>query len=228
MSARAVVFDCLGTLCEITRPTHPYRDVLAQLQKHFQPPAKHAIMTRDWSFEEALAQLGGPLDPEAARALQIRLADELDSIAFFKESISVLRELRLRGYKVAICANIPKPYAEQVDRMLDDAVDERTFSYACGFVKPDRRIFQDVQAKLRMPAEDIVMVGTEHLADYSGARAAGMRALHLTRPLAGQAHPVGPARTGAISRMTDLLYYLPPLPIAASSSLANPARLGRA
>jgi FMN phosphatase YigB (HAD superfamily) len=228
ISARAIAFDCFGTLCEVTRPTHPYRDVLALLQKHFQPPAKHAIMTRDWSFQEAIAQLGVPLDEEARGLLERRLADELDSIAFFQESISVLRELRLRGYKLAVCANIPKPYAEQVDLMLADSVDHRTFSYACGFVKPDRRIFQDVQSKLRLPAEEILMVGTEHLADYSGARAAGMRGMHLTRPFEGQAHPAGQARTGAISRLTDLLYYLPPLPTAAPAPLAYPARLSRA
>lgn len=55
----------------------------------------------------------------------------------------------------------------------------RVFSNEVGVAKPDIRIFQSAASQLALNMHDIVHVGDNPLADYHGARRAGMQALLL-------------------------------------------------
>lgn len=48
--------------------------------------------------------------------------------------------------------------------------------------KPDSAIFQRTLAELALPAHQICHIGDSEVADYRGARSAGLHAIHLRRP----------------------------------------------
>ena len=60
-----------------------------------------------------------------------------------------------------------------------ESTDARVFSNEIGVAKPDLRIFQAAAARLALEMCDIVHVGDNPIADYEGARRAGMEAVLL-------------------------------------------------
>jgi FMN phosphatase YigB (HAD superfamily) len=83
--------------------------------------------------------------------------------------------------KIAIASNLAQPYAEPLLRLLPFKRDAYAWSFEVGCLKPDPRIFQRTCEVLAIGPKDALMVGDTLEADYVGARAVGMRALHLER-----------------------------------------------
>lgn len=181
LPVQAIAFDCFGTLVEIESPTRVYRDIVRLMPQHFQPPARKAVMTNPWNLAECVTQLGVTADSTLMTEWRERLSDELGSIACFAETHRVLAQLRSRGYQVAVCSNLAQPYAAPVEALLGALFDVKVWSFEVGAIKPDGRIYQHLCESLGLPPARVLMVGDDHLADFAGARAAGLHARHLTR-----------------------------------------------
>lgn len=101
------------------------------------------------------------------------------------ESSETLRKLRLEGWRLAVLTNgIPSVQAAKVEALaiapMVDAV-----VYAEAIVKggkPDPAAFHETLDRLEVTAERCVVVGDDPVADVAGARAAGMRAIRVSRP----------------------------------------------
>jgi HAD superfamily hydrolase (TIGR01549 family) len=196
LPVKAIAFDCFGTLVEIQSPSNVYRDIVSAMPKHFQPPARQALMTNPWNLADAVVQMGVHVDADHLAELQARLNEELHSIACFEETLAVLSELKARGYKLALCSNLAQPYAVPVEALVGAFFDAKLWSFEVGATKPDRRIYQALCNQLSLPAEDVLMVGDSHLSDFTGSRAAGLHARHLTRNV--------PHRRLALNRISSL------------------------
>jgi len=181
LPVKAIAFDCFGTLAQIQAPSQAYRNLIKLMPTHFQPPARRAVMANAWTFPETIQQLGVCL-PEDDLEGQLRmLQDELASIALFPETLTVLRELRQRGYKLALCSNLALPFAAPIEALLGPLLDVKIWSFEVQCIKPEGAIYQKLCEALALPAEDVLMVGDSLASDYTGARAAGLHARHLTR-----------------------------------------------
>ena len=174
---KAIVLDAYGTLCEIKDKRGPFAK-LARLSPD-RAKARELLMTRPLSLREAATELhaeGVDLD-----ALEADLHAELASISLFPEVTAALEAVREQGLKLAIASNLAQPYAEPVLRLLPFPLDAYAWSFEVGALKPDPRIFRWTLEALGVEPADALMVGDTQQADYEGARAVGMRALHLDR-----------------------------------------------
>jgi HAD superfamily hydrolase (TIGR01509 family) len=197
---KAVAFDCFGTLVQVTRPSHVYRELISRMPKYFQPPAKTAVMSNPWTLTEAAHQLGVQLTAPELLAMEERLADELSSVECFPETRAVLLELQSRGYRLSVCSNLAMPFAAPVEALLGKYFDTRIWSFEAGVIKPDRRIFTALCDSLELPPAEILLVGDSLASDFQGARASGLHARHLTREV-----PAARVGLNRIATLSDVL-----------------------
>jgi HAD superfamily hydrolase (TIGR01493 family) len=196
LPVKAIAFDVFGTLVDIQSPSHVYRDILARMPPHLQPAARQAVMANRWTLAEAVIQMGAPVGAEELANMKARLADELASVVCFPETRAVLAELNTRGYRLALCSNLAQPYAAPVQELVGDYFDVKVWSFAAGALKPEKHLYQRLCNALALPPEEVLMVGDSHVADYLGARNAGLHARHLTRQVPRAS--LGPERIGSL------------------------------
>ncbi len=182
----AVVFDLGGVLLD-WNPRHLYR-------KLFEDPAEMerflaTVCTDDWNFGQ---DAGRPVH-EATADLIDRHPRHADLIAAYYgrwlEMISgplpgvpeIVRALADDGRPLHIlsnCARETMPMARAAFRLLD-RFQEFVVSGEEGVVKPDRRIYDILVARVGRPAERLVFID-DRPENVDGARAAGLSALPFT------------------------------------------------
>lgn len=112
------------------------------------------------------------------RAVVEAVPAELEPIA---PSVALLQRLRERGHRLYFLSNMPKPYADHLERthgflkLFDDGV----FSARVRLTKPDPAVFHHAQQRFRIEAADTLFLD-DHLPNVDAARAVGWRALHFT------------------------------------------------
>ena len=100
----------------------------------------------------------------------------------YPDVVPILQTLRLRGFKLAVTSN----WDDRLRPLLGDLqllsyFDYITVSGELGVHKPHRAIFSATANGLGLPPDSIVHVGDHWTEDVLGARAAGMKAVHLRR-----------------------------------------------
>jgi putative hydrolase of the HAD superfamily len=107
----------------------------------------------------------------------------------YPEAHEALRSARGHGLRVAVVSNFDSRLPPILrDLGFESLLDTVVTSTGCGAAKPDVRIFHHALKTLGATANTALHVGDSVDADYHGASAAGMRALHLHRgdsPAAG-------------------------------------------
>ena len=100
----------------------------------------------------------------------------------YEESAEILRDLRDRGLRLAICSNWDWDLAEAVDEVgLTGLVDTVVSSAWAGARKPHPLIFEHTLTKIDASPADAVFVGDTWGPDVVGPRDAGMTPLYLQR-----------------------------------------------
>jgi HAD superfamily hydrolase (TIGR01549 family) len=179
ISIKTIAFDCFGTLAYIARPTHVFSKLAKLSVRSGINP--RTVMANPWSLSRAATELGVRATPAELQKLESELLAETESIALFPETREVLTGLKAAGYQVAVCSNLALPYAAPIEALLGDLLDVRAWSFEVGAIKPDAAMYQALLAKTGNTANEILMVGDSRSADYEGARAAGITAMHLMR-----------------------------------------------
>ncbi len=92
-----------------------------------------------------------------------------------------LAALRAAGRRLAVVSN----FDQRLRALLRELGLARELACVvlpadCGAAKPDRRIFEACLARLALPAARCVYVGDRDDLDVAGARAAGLRAIHVS------------------------------------------------
>ncbi|MGH2399511.1 MAG: HAD family hydrolase [bacterium] len=121
-----------------------------------------------------------PLLVDAERAF---FTFELESVRPLPGAVEVLRQLHGSGLRIALISNASSDYfVHDCCRRLRFApyLEPIVSSAAVGWVKPDRRIFQAVLDRWRVPPEAVVMIGDNLEADIAGAQIADMRSILVT------------------------------------------------
>lgn len=133
-------------------------------------------------------RLGMPrLSPEKRDALVAACQASTVShppVLIHPETPALLKELKDRGYKLAIISNTGYPEGTAMRQVLEtlgilEHMDVTTFSNEAGHAKPAKEIYHKTYEALGVAPEDALHVGDSLPADYEGARAAGAQAILL-------------------------------------------------
>ncbi len=95
----------------------------------------------------------------------------------FPDTLTVLRELKRKGYPLALLSDAQKVFSREEVRMLglDGFFDYVLMSTHFGFKKPDPRLFTMACALLGVNPRECVYVGDSPKRDVKGALEAGMK-----------------------------------------------------
>jgi len=203
---KAILFDLGGTLVwyyERSEFPHILEQAITEVQnflssKGLLKVSSEAIWRRvEEENYEAKDNSVRPLEERLTRIFQLDNAVQSDELLLticrlfmkpifaqgqcYEDSLSVLRELRSRGFKTAIVSNTSwgSPSAlwhEELARHgLKELVDDVVFCRDVGWRKPAKQIFQFALEKLHASPSECIFVGDEPNWDVAGARAVGMR-----------------------------------------------------
>ncbi len=192
-SAKAFVFDFLGTLVEIDNDAPSMWETLAELgyDSHVQLQA----MWESDAFDGCLTpRLNGDPDYESWRANNIQrlvilskvpgplVATTVSTLLEIDRRITVkavptanplLQLLRQHKKKIGLCSNWDyaiKPYLDQANLLAFDGV---AVSAEIGVRKPNEAIFADICSKLGVHPDDSVFIGDNWSTDIVGALRSG-------------------------------------------------------
>jgi putative hydrolase of the HAD superfamily len=134
------------------------------------------------SEAEFLGAIGEQLSEQLARPIEMDGFGEryFATLKPNQPLIDFMRELRGRGYRLAICTNNVREWADRwrallpVDEIFETVVD----SAFVGARKPERRIYEITLERLGVPAPAALLVDDVE-ANCDGARQLGMRAVHF-------------------------------------------------
>lgn len=209
MTLRAVTLDVTHTLIECPRLGEIYAEVLGRHGVEVDAEAVRYTIPTVWKELSCSAPV--PFDrfeshPEGARGWWRRFiertcerleterpsrfaAAELfdrfaqpESWRVFPEVPATLAALATRGFRLAVVSNWDRRLPLLLERLgLADRFAAIVVSSAVGREKPDPAIFRAALAALGVAPEEALHVGDHLREDVEGARAIGMRALHLDR-----------------------------------------------
>jgi len=202
MAYEAVLLDFYGTLAEATHwvsidavlAEHGYELPQEALRRWWNEGVdgiehlEHSV-SRDhyvaWQQERMLGMLAETdVHPGEYEAIlgKLRAGASRRVLEPYPEVAGVLRELRDRGLRLAICSNWDWDLADAVDDVgLTDLVDVQVSSAWAGARKPHPRIFRHTLEKIGVAAADALFVGDTWGPDVEGPRAVGMTPVYLAR-----------------------------------------------
>ena len=129
------------------------------------------------------------VDPEWIEPLEAAYVDPILSIPpkLSTEAFAVLEAVRDRGYKIGLISNTGRSPGVALRRLLENCgvskfFDATIFSNEVNRRKPDRTIFDTAAQSLGAENGAIAHVGDNPVADFWGARNAGMCAFLLDQP----------------------------------------------
>ena len=195
MTTRAVVFDFYGTLAPGRSVAAQRTARTAQAEALGVDPAHfddELTATVDERFRGAGGDVAGSLrwlahrlgaDPSASSvsaAAAVRIATERTFGEPRPEATAVLSALRDRGLRIGVvsdCSAELPAYFPQLP--IAPLVDAAVFSFVTGHRKPEPENYLACCAELDVEPGDCVYVGDGGSNELVGARAVGMRAVHL-------------------------------------------------
>jgi putative hydrolase of the HAD superfamily len=198
---RAVLLDALGTLVELPAPWPALVEELAARGVVIDEEQARAALRAEMAYYRAhhdeatgMAELDDLRDrctevlraalPERARSAADLRGALRASLRFraYPEVPGVLDELRELGVARVVVSNWDVSLRAVLDETgLAPLLDGLVISAEVGASKPDPAIFARALAVAGVSAGEALHVGDTAAADLAGARAAGIRALHLDR-----------------------------------------------
>ena len=187
---KAVIFDMFETLVTLhSVPRYFGRNIAADLGAdidEFYPlwhETEEARSKGKMDFEESLYWIGERTRyahperiPEAVEKRHVFKSESLQKVEY--RIVSLLRELKVRGYKVALISNCFLEEAEAIRAsVLASCFDVMMLSCEQGVQKPEHEIFERCLSELSVASEDCLYVGDGGSFELETARAFGMQTL---------------------------------------------------
>lgn len=142
--------------------------------------------------------------PPHYRSIVLGMVDHFVTPAF--DAISTLRQLKARGFGLAILSNGWSPLQQRKADTL--GFDGPVLTSAdLGYQKPDPRAFGAATARLGVESSDVWYVGDDPYIDVAGAAGAGLHAVWIDAEERAFPPELPPAHTtiGALSELLELL-----------------------
>lgn len=208
---RALTFDAAGTLFRLSEPVGAtYARAARRHGLELPVEALDAAFKRAWKSVPAPHEAPGD-DPDAAEIQWWRevvgrcftmagseaSAAQIDKIfndlfeefslperwALFPETLETLREVRDRGFPIAVVSNFDRRFHRIANgHGITACFDAILLSSEVGRSKPHPAIFEAAAERLNTEPRSILHIGDDPEADWHGARAAGFQVFELDRP----------------------------------------------
>lgn len=175
---QAILFDAYGTLCEIRERHNPYKPILKTWPSGL-AAAYQAIITSDATPVELAREAG--LSAQMAQKINADVSAEIASIRLFPEVAETLNKIRGLGLKWGVISNLATPYAQPLLDLLPIAPDACIWSFAVGYRKPEKVIYDCACKALGLTPSEILIVGDSYENDFNTPRQLGMHAKFLSR-----------------------------------------------
>ena len=187
---KAVIFDMFETLVTLySVPRYFGRNIAADLGADinaFYPlwhETEEARSKGKMTFEDALYWIGERTHfahperiPEAVEKRHAFKAESMQKVEY--RIVALLRELKERGYKVALISNCFPEEAKVIrESVMVPFFDVMMLSCEQGKQKPEREIFERCLAELSVAPEDCLYVGDGGSQELETARSFGMKTL---------------------------------------------------
>jgi 2-haloacid dehalogenase len=184
-------FDCYGTLVDWNAGIGAqlerllggdraellarYHQVEPQVQARYPALPYRQVMAR--VLEEMAGERGVELDPSERDALAI----SLPGWPVFPEAPAALRELRDRGWRLAILSNSDRDLIETSIEAIGVPFDLAVVASEVGSYKPAHRHFEEFFAQTNADRADHVHVAQSHFHDIVPANELGLRSIWINR-----------------------------------------------
>ena len=205
----AISFDVTGTLLGLPRLGEIYAEAFRRHGHEADAAAMGRVVPAVWQemsirtrlgedrfaahlegakgfWRELVARVAAHLElPAPTPFLAAELYDRFahaEAWEVFADARTLLPRLRDAGVRLAVASN----FDGRLPRLLEESglaahLETIVYSEEVGVEKPHPALFEEVLARLGLPATDVVHVGDSRRDDVEGARAIGMQALWLTR-----------------------------------------------
>ncbi|WP_122754745.1 HAD family hydrolase [Pseudomonas viridiflava] len=189
MPIKFILFDAFGTLLQIPKGRHPYRQILKEgirQGRRPKPDDLRHILTRNLSLTDAAELFGIKIHPAHMADIQGDLEADLSAIEAFDDGLRAVERLQAEGIKVAVASNLAASYAEPV-RCLYPRVDAYGFSFALGAMKPEPFFYRGTcellgaDTSCYVESENVIMIGDSEKCDRDGPNALGIQGFLLNR-----------------------------------------------
>ena len=188
MADRWLTFDCYGTLIDweggITdalAPLLPADVDRAALAKRYIDVEAGLESDRYVSYREILDRAGRALLREYGIEGRSPLPASLPSWKPFPEVPAALREVRERGYKLAILSNVDRDLLDHSIASLGVAPDLAVTAQDCGSYKPAPGHWERFLREARVTPDDTIHIGASQYHDMRPAAALGFRTVFVDR-----------------------------------------------
>lgn len=108
------------------------------------------------------------------------LKEDLQAVQAYPETNKVLQKLKEQDIKTVLCSNLASDYGN-VAITKTIPLDKYILSYECGFLKPQKEIYQLCQNGLKFNKNEIIFVGDNYKDDYIGSKDFGFVSYWLNR-----------------------------------------------
>ncbi len=223
---RAVLFDLFDTLCRIDEtgyregkhreagllglPPEAFWSAWIATGERAQTGTLPDIAAR---VRAAAAALGGSPDEATVRRV-VRLEEEMmvAGTTLYPDALPTLERLRARGgLRIGLVSNASSTAALLFARLgLSPFFDHAAFSFRVGVLKPEPGIYLSACAALEVEPRHCLFVGDGNCRELDGARALGMEAVRIERPLVLGPYRKEPSRAfdasvDDLTRVVDLV-----------------------
>jgi putative hydrolase of the HAD superfamily len=131
------------------------------------------------------------------------LFEDVESWRLYEDVITVLSDLKERGFILAIVSNWDSRLPSLCDRLgITSFFDAVIVSALVGYEKPHPNIFQIALTQTGLSADQVMYIGDDPFLDYQAARKIGIHSLHLDRTNRFPDHP------DRITVLSDLFQFL--------------------
>ncbi len=173
---KTIVFDLYNTLIEIKKSNHFFLKLFKSSQDGFGMNVSSYLQLVMKNNVEELRSL---LPTEFSCLYDENLGDlknELESIIIiiiiiiYKWVTDVLQDLK-QDFRIFLISNLASPYKKPVfSYNLDQYFEKMIFSCDYGFLKPENKIFKEIEKITDDKPNEILMIGDSFKSDIIGAR----------------------------------------------------------
>ncbi|MCT8088720.1 HAD family hydrolase [Acinetobacter sp. C_4_1] len=176
---KVIIFDVFGTLIKIKSGRSPYRKLMIWLKENGRKP--HAndaklIRSNNVNIQQLAALFGYAITKQLLNEIKEDFQEELKTIELYEDTVSTLQNLKERGYKIALCSNLARPYGEQLKKLIPDLFDFIVFSYEVGYIKPEQQIYEMIQTHFNCDMAEMLFIGDHPILDVEKPLSLGMSA----------------------------------------------------
>lgn len=175
---KVICLDLFGTLVEFkngSTNSSIYYEIAKDFNLEINNFKRKALTINKSIFDILASEYQIFLEKEQIFYYQNKINNELNSIVYTKKGLDIINNIKMVGYKSAVCSNLAYPYAKFLSEFLSDKkIDEKFFSCEMECAKPDREIYDKICNKMNVDPENILFIGDSKSKDIDGSAAVGM------------------------------------------------------